>query len=382
MIDLSLIKVIPAEEYHRAFYYTVKKEAYGGYITRIWGWDEKKERDFQSKDWENKRPSIILYQSKPIGTVYIEKDENSIEIGQFYISPGYQKNGIGSHVLGNILSDADKTGFTVKLMVLKINPAISLYRRHGFEIMREEEVFYFMERKPKVTTKNDRKYQAIIFDLYGTLVENYPSSEGNRVLKQAAAIFSAPPEEFMALWYKDYDDRQIGILKTYQECFAHICKQLGIEYDKGQLNSAAELRHKLTRQEAMTYKDGAVETLKYLKTKKYKTGLVSNCSMETTRLWPETKLAPLIDVPVFSSIEGIMKPDPRLFQRALKRLNVRAADCLYIADGMSRELTTASQLGMQAVLLEAAHNTEYEHDREEWDGQKISSLKKILSLLE
>ena len=48
MIDLSLIKVIPAEEYHCAFYYTVKKEAYGGYITRIWGWDEKKERDFQS----------------------------------------------------------------------------------------------------------------------------------------------------------------------------------------------------------------------------------------------------------------------------------------------------------------------------------------------
>jgi putative hydrolase of the HAD superfamily len=226
------------------------------------------------------------------------------------------------------------------------------------------------------------KYRAVIFDPYGTLVENYPSSEGNKVLEQAAAIFAAPFEEFMVLWYKDFSDRQIGVLKTYKECYTHICQQLGIEYNRGQLDSAAELRSKLTRREVMTYKEGAVPTLKYLKSKKYKIGLVSNCSLETTRIWPETKLAPLIDVPVFSSIEGFKKPDPRLFQIVLDRLGVRAAECLYIADGMSQELSTASKLGMQAILLECPHDTEYEHDREEWHGASISSLKEIINLLE
>ena len=81
--------------------------------------------------------------------------------------------------------------------------------------------------------------------------------------------------------------------------------------------------------------------LQYLKDNGYKTGLLSNCSSETVRVWPETLLAPLIDVPVFSAVEGIMKPDPRLFQIALGRLGERAKDCLYIADGMSQELTTA-----------------------------------------
>ena len=225
------------------------------------------------------------------------------------------------------------------------------------------------------------KYQAVIFDLYGTLVENYPSSEGNRVLKHAADIFVAPPEEFSALWYKDYNDRQIGVLKTYQECYAHICQQLGIEYTQEQLDSATELRYKLTRLEIMTYKEGAIETLSYLKKNKYKTGLISNCSMNTANIWPETKLATFIDVPVFSSIEGVMKPDPRLFRIALERLSVSSEVCLYIADGMSQELATASKLGMQAVLLEAAHNTEYEHDREEWHGASISSLMEIIKLL-
>jgi putative hydrolase of the HAD superfamily len=381
MIDLSSIKLIPADESHREFYSTVKKEAYGEYITRVWGWDEQKERDFQAKDWQEKRPAIITYGGKPIGTIYVKKDENYIEIGQFYILPEYQKQGIGSHVLKAILDNADRTGRIVKLMYLGINPAASLYARMGFKVAGTEEPFIMAERKPNIIAKNDRKYQAVIFDLYGTLVENYPSSEGNRVLKQAAAIFSAPPEEFMALWYKDFDDRQIGILKTYQECFKHICQRLGVKYNQEQLDSTAELRYKLTRQEAMTYKEGALEALIYLRAKKYKIGLVSNCSLETTRIWPETKLAPLIDVPVFSAVEGIKKPDPRLFQIALDRLGVLAAECLYIADGMSQELTTASKLGMQAILVKVPHNSEYEDNREEWNGATISSLKEVPGLL-
>jgi putative hydrolase of the HAD superfamily len=381
MIDLSLIKVIPAEESHHEFYYTVKKEAYGGYITRIWGWDEQKERGFQAKGWENKRPSIILYNNKPIGTIYINKYENSIEIGQFYILPEYQNNGIGSNVLKGILDNADRDGLTVKLMYLSINPAASLYSRMGFKIMGEEEPFIMAERKPNIITKSNRKYQAVIFDLYGTLVENYPSSEGNKVLKQAAEVLSAPPADFISLWFKAYGDRQIGVLKTYQDCYTHICQQLGVKPTKKQLDSAYNIRFALTQRELMSYREGAVEVLQHLKDNSYKTGLVSNCSMETTRIWPGTLLAPLIDVPVFSSIEGVMKPDPHLFRIALERLSVASEACLYIADGMSQELTTASILGMCAVRVEAPHNSEYEHDREDWHGPTISSLKEVLKLI-
>ena len=132
----------------------------------------------------------------------------------------------------------------------------------------------------------------------------------------------------------------------------------------------------------MSCREGAVETLSYLKQNGCKTGLVSNCSMETTAIWPETLLAPFIDVAVFSCVEGAMKPDPRLFQTALERLAVPPGNCIYVADGMSRELETASGLGMRAVLIEGHHETEYERDREDWRGEKIASLKEIMSLLD
>ncbi len=103
--------------------------------------------------------------------------------------------------------------------------------------------------------------------------------------------------------------------------------------------------------------------------------------METTILWPKTKLARLIDVPVMSSAEGIMKPDPRLFQIALKKLAVKPKDCLYVADGMGQELVTAGKLGMTAVKIDVPHDSDYEHDRETWQGITITSLKEVLNLL-
>ncbi len=56
-------------------------------------------------------------------------------------------------------------------------------------------------------------------------------------------------------------------------------------------------------------------------------------------------------------------------------------ECLYIGDGSSHELTGASKLGMQAVLLEAPDNADT-IDREEWHGPTITSLKEVLNVLD
>lgn len=148
MVDYSLVKVIPGEESHREFSYQVTESTMGDYAARILGWDERERRKYHAKDWQTKRPSIIIYDSQPIGTIYILENENQIEIGQFYILPEYQNKGIGSHLLKRVLEDSDKTGLTVKLAVLKVNPAMSLYQRHGFEIAGSNEYQYLMERKP------------------------------------------------------------------------------------------------------------------------------------------------------------------------------------------------------------------------------------------
>jgi putative hydrolase of the HAD superfamily len=38
-----------------------------------------------------------------------------------------------------------------------------------------------------------------------------------------------------------------------------------------------------------------------------------------------------------------MKPDPRIFQLACKRLGLQPEDCLYVGDGGSNEFTAAKE---------------------------------------
>ncbi len=148
MIDFSLIKIIPADKSHYEFIYCLKKEAYVDYIKRIWGWDENAQREFFAQEWRKLKPSVILYDNKPIGSICIWNDNESIHIERFYVVREYRNKGIGSHLIKNVLDKADKEKLAARLHVLKINPAISLYKRHGYEVTGEDEIMYWMERKP------------------------------------------------------------------------------------------------------------------------------------------------------------------------------------------------------------------------------------------
>jgi len=147
MIDYSLIKVIPADETHKEFSYQVKKAAEAEYITLMFGWDEDVQRDFHAKAWQQQKPDIITYGGKPIGTIATTESEHCIEIGQLFILPDYQNEGIGTYLLKSILDKADQQGKNVTLCFLKNNPVKSLYVRNGFRLVYTSEVAHHMERK-------------------------------------------------------------------------------------------------------------------------------------------------------------------------------------------------------------------------------------------
>ena len=76
-----------------------------------------------------------------------------------------------------------------------------------------------------------------------------------------------------------------------------------------------------------------------------------------------------------------MKPDPGIYELACERLGVQPGNCLYIGDGSSRELTGASTVGMDAVLIRVPNDTE-NGDREDWQGTRISSVEEVLNLVD
>jgi ribosomal protein S18 acetylase RimI-like enzyme len=64
------------------------------------------------------------------------------------ILPEFQNRGIGTELIREVLEEAAAKGFPVELKVLKINPAIRLYERLGFEVESRTETRFFMAAEP------------------------------------------------------------------------------------------------------------------------------------------------------------------------------------------------------------------------------------------
>jgi putative hydrolase of the HAD superfamily len=230
------------------------------------------------------------------------------------------------------------------------------------------------------------KYQAVIFDLFGTLVNIFSRPAYEKTLNEMLAILKAPREEFIKLWYRTASGRAVGGFRTLEDNLEYISRELQIAPLKSQVRRACKARMDFVAR-SLQPKPGAIETLVELKSSGYKIGLVSNCSTEPPVLWPDTPFAPFFDATIFSCTCGLQKPDPRIYRMAVEKLSVKAQDCLYIGDGDSNELTGAVQAGRHPVRIrdpaEAVQNViRNGYQGESWDGQVISSLSEVLRLLE
>ncbi len=94
----------------------------------------------------------------------------------------------------------------------------------------------------------------------------------------------------------------------------------------------------------------AAQTLARLRGAGLKLGLITNGSVRMQRRKLEClALAPLFDTVLISDAEGISKPDPRIFHRALERLNVDPARSVFVGDHPEVDIAGARAAGMQAV---------------------------------
>jgi putative hydrolase of the HAD superfamily len=94
-----------------------------------------------------------------------------------------------------------------------------------------------------------------------------------------------------------------------------------------------------------------VETLERLRAAGLRLGLVSNADVMEVAGWPESPLSGCFDAEVFSCMSGCVKPEREIFQRCLDALELAAADCVFVGDGGSDELTAARALGMHTVFV-------------------------------
>ena len=224
-------------------------------------------------------------------------------------------------------------------------------------------------------------YSTVIFDLFGTLVNDFMSAAGQSH-DELAAILGVPYEPFMKQWREITGRRTMGEFQTVEASIEHVCSALGVTVNGEQLAKAVEFRLDYTRR-ALVPRPDAMATLAQLKHTGFKVGLLSNCSIEIPILWPETQFADLFDSTVFSSRERIKKPAPEIYHLACERLGVGPEECLYVADGENHELKAAAEVGMSPVLIRPTSHEprgELRQEAREWQGPSISALYEVLEL--
>ena len=227
-------------------------------------------------------------------------------------------------------------------------------------------------------------YEAVVFDLWGTLVDELTHPEEHRIVyrrkvDETADLLGLDRDDFASAWSATSPDRMVGRSPSTEATLSHICRQLGAEPDDDRIRGAAQIRYEYVRG-ALTPRPGAVDTISTLKQSGYRVGLISNCTEEVSRLWRSTPFAPLVDTAVLSFDAGLAKPDARIYELAIRGLGVSAKRCLYVGDGSDGELSGAAKAGMTAVLIRAPYDRA-DGSRESWDGETVLAIPDVLDLL-
>ncbi|MGE1107562.1 HAD family hydrolase [Bacillus wiedmannii] len=77
-----------------------------------------------------------------------------------------------------------------------------------------------------------------------------------------------------------------------------------------------------------------------------------------------------------SEAEGIKKPHPEIFERALKKLDVKATECIYVGDHPENDVLGSERVGILGVWKRDSFWGDFEHSR------MVNDLLEVLSFLE
>jgi putative hydrolase of the HAD superfamily len=215
------------------------------------------------------------------------------------------------------------------------------------------------------------KHRAVIFDLFGTLVDSW---RGERLLEEMSAAVSVPCDHFTRLWNERRSLRDGGSLSS-EGSVRDVCAALGLEVDPDAVARAVELRLEFMREHLRPSPDVA-PTLRELRRSGRKIGLISVCGPEVPALWGQTTLAPLVDDAVFSCAVRLAKPDRRIYEFAADRLGVETQRSLFV-DDQEAYLAGAVATGMDAVLIRLYDEGSWEP----WQGPRIKSVSEVLELV-
>ena len=203
------------------------------------------------------------------------------------------------------------------------------------------------------------KIKGVFFDLGGTLriAEEVPEHMDRAKARMAELAGAEDVKAFIDMVEERYAPYRDWALTENRECgdFDLWHKWLLPEMAEDKLR---EICHELTFQYRQVkglrhLVEGGREVIETLHKRGYKLSIISNLigEYEIGDWLRADGLEQYFDAVVLSSVCGIRKPDPRIYQMACEQLGLEPEECASVADNLSRDFTGAKAVGIGANIL-------------------------------
>ncbi|MFH1133089.1 MAG: HAD family hydrolase [Nanoarchaeota archaeon] len=196
--------------------------------------------------------------------------------------------------------------------------------------------------------------QAILFDFWGTLVENgvySPVRQVRNVLR-----LQIPFQDYIVAFEESFMMKKH---ETLAAAFTDVCTTFGVRPEPMLIDRLIGLWNKNTLL-AKPFPE-TEDVLNDLKSE-FKLALVSNTDpFSINQVLDKFNLRPMFDTVAFSYEVGALKNDPKLFAAALKQLKMKPEDVLMIGDSLESDIKGAENAGIPAILLDRRNVREFEN---------------------
>jgi putative hydrolase of the HAD superfamily len=190
--------------------------------------------------------------------------------------------------------------------------------------------------------------KAVIFDLFYTLTV---LDSAGPARPKTPEILGVPADLWTQQLIATARDRFAGKFRDPVEITRRLAHAIDPAIPEARIREATAYRLERFRRALINIPEVSGRTIKTLRGRGKKIGLISNADVGEMAGWAESPIAGLFDSVVFSCDAGCVKPDREIYGLSLRELAVAPDESLFVGDGGSEELRGAREAGLASVMI-------------------------------
>jgi len=204
--------------------------------------------------------------------------------------------------------------------------------------------------------------RAVLFDFGGTLYDYATLEPAERESLVALARWSgvdAAPDvvlrahrNAMRRVFREYLPRRFYLHRDlFRDAVVGMLEELGVRPEAAQLQRYRETQWERHGRD-FVLRDGVVDTLRALRARGVHVGMVSNIDDDQlAHLLAVAQIEAYFDAIVSSERARSCKPDPTIFEQAIRSAGCDPEEALFVGDTILQDIAGANRAGMRSILL-------------------------------